>query len=99
MDAPQGSSHDCCLRADYADSEGTTTFTEPVGILRTPHSVQDKTAYLSKLRSSVIKLQDDVNAFLTQKMELEKRRQGPNVKAVEDLTAEANYGEEVVDES
>ncbi|PGH14767.1 hypothetical protein AJ80_05811 [Polytolypa hystricis UAMH7299] len=59
-----------------------------------------KTAYLSELRGKVTTLQDEINAFLTAKMEEDKLRQGKNggggaVK--EEKEEEENYGEELGD--
>lgn len=58
----------------------------------------DKTAYLSALRSSVVQLQTDVNAFLTQRMDEDKQASAANGAEVDDAKEEENYGEEVVDD-
>ncbi|KAH0608133.1 uncharacterized protein H6S33_002185 [Morchella sextelata] len=46
-----------------------------------------KTQHLSDLRAAVIKLQEEVNTYLTERMQAEK-------KAEEDAMAEEKYGEE-----
>lgn len=46
-----------------------------------------KTQHLSDLRAAVIKLQEEVNTYLTERMQAEKR-------AEEDAMAEEKYGEE-----
>jgi Gon7 family len=59
-------------------------------------STEQRTAYLSELRTSISQIQADINVFLTQKMEEDKS------KAVQsnasDEKEEENYGEEAVDE-
>jgi Gon7 family len=60
---------------------------------KTP-STEERTAYIASLRSNVSTLQDQVNAFLTEKMEEDK---SAAVAAVNDEKEEENYGEEVVD--
>lgn len=68
-------------------------------------SISDKTIYLSELRSSAKTLQQEINIFLTQKMEDEKLRpvtneDGAQVKRTGQTTMdeaeEENYGEEAV---
>jgi hypothetical protein len=70
-------------------------------------SITDKTAYLSELRTSTKTLQDEVNVFLTQKMEEDKlhtvtTRDGVQVKKAGEKTTdeveEENYGEEGVED-
>lgn len=46
-----------------------------------------KSQHLSALRTAVISLQEEVNAYLTERMQVEK-------KAEEDAAAEEKYGEE-----
>lgn len=67
-------------------------------------SVQDKTAYLSKLRTSTKQLQEEMNVFLTQKMEEDKFKAattgGPSTAGgkLTDEVEEENYGEEGVED-
>ncbi|MCJ1232671.1 hypothetical protein MMC14_000624 [Varicellaria rhodocarpa] len=86
------------LRASYASPKDTHQFELQLPRLSQQVSTQEKTDYLSSLRSAVVNLQDEVNQFLTAKM------QGDNMLAlnesgkVDDKTEEENYGEEVVEE-
>ncbi|MCJ1445410.1 MAG: hypothetical protein MMC23_005915 [Stictis urceolatum] len=82
------------LQADYQGPADTKEFQHPIGSLSLNHSVKDKTEYLSTLRASIVKMQDEINVFLTEKME----EDNSNSKAVDDQKEEENYGEEVVDE-
>ena len=61
-------------------------------------STKEKTAYLSALRKSVVKLQEDVNGFLTTKMEEDKALAASAGMKVDDKAEEDNYGEERVEE-
>jgi hypothetical protein len=70
-------------------------------------SISDKKNYLSELRDSVKMLQDQINVFLTEKMEEDKVHAGTNrdgvpVKKAGEKTAdeleEENYGEESVED-
>lgn len=73
-----------------------------------PTSVEAKTAYLSELRSSTKNLQDEINAFLTQKMEEEKataaapgstqKGAATEKSEIEAQLQEDRYGEEEEDE-
>jgi len=64
--------------------------------------VQSRTAYLAELGASTKKLQEDINAFLTVKMEEEKASgaqngvSGATQKSGEELEEE-NYGEEAAE--
>lgn len=58
-----------------------------------------KSAYLSELRSQVASLQDEINVFLTEKMEQDKalaEQANGAATAAMDEGEEENYGEEVV---
>lgn len=63
--------------------------------------MDDKTAYLSSLRSNVSQMQDDINAYLTQKMEEDKAQDagaaGKRSNKDEDRQEEM-YGEEDAEE-
>lgn len=69
-------------------------------------SVTAKSAYLSDLRSSVTKLQAEINGFLTKRMEEDNKRAAEAQGGGKDAAAqrererkeEENYGEENVDE-
>lgn len=95
-DLLNGDSH-TALEADYAGPTTTKTFTHPLPAASNT-SIQDKTNYLSALRKSVAKLQDEVNGFLTTKMEEDKAlAEGAGVK-IDDKMEEENYGEEKEDD-
>lgn len=94
------------LMAHYESPAGTKDFNLPLSAkCPTNPSVEEKTAYLSELRASTKKLQEDINAFLTQKMAEDKAREAnPDVtdsksKAKKrDEVEEENYGEDALEE-
>ncbi len=67
-------------------------------------NVEKRVAYLSVLRQETAKLQDRINAELTQRMEEDKLQAekdaapGANKRKVDDVAEEENYGEEVVED-
>jgi hypothetical protein len=80
------------LTATYAvPGAAPKVFSSALPGLSTPPTTSARTAYLSTLSTSVRTLQDDLNAFLTQKMADDKA-------AGDDAKAEEAYGEEIVDE-
>ena len=85
------------LKADYTSPTATKTFTHSLPSASNA-STKEKTNYLSALRKSVVKLQDEVNAFLTTKMEEDKALAGSAGMKVDDRTEEENYGEEKVED-
>lgn len=64
------------LRARYTSPSTTKVFASPIAAplpsSDSPAAVKDKVAYLSQLRASTKQLQEDINMFLTQKMEEDK---------------------------
>ena len=87
------------LRADYISPTSTKAFVHPLpSASASTVSVKEKTAYLSGLRKSVVQLQDDINAFLTTKMEEDKALSSSVSTKGDDKKEEENYGEEGVDE-
>lgn len=54
--------------------------------------------YLSALRKSVVRLQEEVNEFLTAKMEEDKDLAAGAGVEVDDRAEEENYGEETVED-
>jgi len=91
------------LQATYASPTSDQTFRYSLPAISADPSTDDKTSYLAALRESVVKLQDEVNTFLTRKMEEDKAAEGgAAVQAqsggVDDRKEEEQYGEEVVDE-
>lgn len=65
----------------------------------TPEQVRAKTKYLAELRGKVSQLQIEINTFLTQKMEEDKKAAEAHGQKVSEIEAkeEENYGEEVLD--
>ncbi|KZF19881.1 Gon7-domain-containing protein [Xylona heveae TC161] len=88
------------ISAEYTSPEGNKTLSIPLtaALPRSPSSTQEKISYLSDLRSSVPKLQDEVNAFLTQQMEEDNKRAATgaagNKRKIDEAKEEENYGEE-----
>ena len=97
-----------CLEAVYTCPTATKTFRHPVTSavvdVDTDTYVKSKTEYLADLRSSTKLLQEQINTFLTQKMEEDKNLGG--IKAASsaqhiktgDEVEEENYGEENADD-
>jgi len=75
------------LIASYRGSDDSKTFSITL-------SQADKTKYLGSLRESVVKMQADINAFMTQKMEDDVRKGKTN--GADEKREEENYGEEIV---
>lgn len=86
------------LSATYSapDSE-EKSFDQPLPMCAEEPSLIERTAYLAALRTSITDAQDQINAFLTRKMEEDNAKAGA-ASAEEDAKAEENYGEEVVDD-
>jgi hypothetical protein len=92
------------LTACYQSSDASHNFTEGLPAISGAErkaadggSVEEKTAYLSALRTGVVQLQADVNAFLTKKMEEDQKAAGDNApgkSAAVDQKEEDMYGEE-----
>jgi len=93
------------LKADYQSPTASKNFqhviSAPSNLDTKPLDVQAKTKYLSDLRASSKRLQEDINIFLTEKMEEDKRAQGQvnttgaSVQKAEDELEEETYGEQV----
>ncbi|KAF2219161.1 Gon7 family-domain-containing protein [Elsinoe ampelina] len=85
------------LKATYVSPTGDQSFTHSLSSIdQANRSTSDKTAYLSDLRSKTSKLQDEINVFLTGKMEEDKAAHsdsGRKSKVDEDKEEEM-YGEE-----
>lgn len=94
---PEDSSPTVTLKADYAAPNEAKSFAYPLPPA-TNESTEQKTAYLSALRKSVTKLQEDINLFLTQKMEDDKGLASTDGSKVDDKKEEENYGEETLDD-
>jgi hypothetical protein len=81
------------LKAVYSSPNSSKTFAHALPSAST-NSTKDKTAYLSALRKSVVQLQEDVNGFLTTKMEEDKALAASAGMKADDKKEEENYGEE-----
>lgn len=86
------------LKAEYAAPTSSKQFSHALPSCQTT-STKEKSAYLFALRASVTQLQDELNAFLTEKMEEDKTLAALVGAEGDDRKDEENYGEEVVDES
>jgi hypothetical protein len=81
------------LTAKYVSPDSSESFSQTLPSLSKNHDVKAKTEHLSALRTGIVQMQADVNAFLTKKMEEEKASQGQASKSKEDKEEEM-YGEE-----
>jgi len=93
---------DSMLCADYSAFAAAKNFQYaqvPLGGQPTP---KETTAYIASLRNSLLEMQNDINAYLTQKMEEDKAAAATNGNGIADKVdeqkEEENYGEEVEDE-
>ncbi|KAL8935016.1 MAG: hypothetical protein Q9216_005625 [Gyalolechia sp. 2 TL-2023] len=91
--APSTSSKPTTLTATYTSPTASQSFTHPLPSSATTSTAQ-KTEYLSTLRQSVTKLQDEVNAFLTEKMDEDKALAAKAGLEVDEKKEEERYGEE-----
>ncbi|KAI9848968.1 MAG: hypothetical protein M1837_005857 [Sclerophora amabilis] len=103
--APAPTSKVSHLTAIYTSATSSKTFAHAVPTSgSTQPTPSEKTAQLASLRSSVTKLQDQINTFLTQKMEEDKSTTSGNgagdsrARGVDEGKEEENYGEEVVND-
>lgn len=81
------------LKAEYSSPGTSKTFAHLLPSSYTA-TTKDKILYLSTLHRSVVQLQDEINTFLTSKMEDDKAlalKAGINT----DDKEEENYGEEI----
>lgn len=90
------SSRSDSLKADYSSPSASRTFEQPLPA-NSIESTADKSRYLATLGSSIVKLQAEINEFLTAKMEEDKAHTPESGKRLEEK-AEENYGEEMVEE-
>lgn len=83
------------LTANYSSPSTTKSFTSALpAIPKDVKNVEEKTAYLAALRANAAKMQGELNAFLTQKMEEDKAAEGSSKKTAADEREEDFYGEE-----
>jgi hypothetical protein len=86
------------LTAVYTSPTATNTFSSPLQSTPTQQaSSTEKSQYLGDLRQKVAQLQDDINHFLTEKMDQDKAATD-GAQSKDDPTEEDMYGEELVDE-
>jgi hypothetical protein len=86
------------LTAVYTSPTATNTFSSPLQSAPTQQSSSsEKSQYLADLRQKVAQLQDDINRFLTEKMDQDKAATD-GAPSKDDPMEEDMYGEEVVDE-
>jgi hypothetical protein len=87
------------LTADYnAPLSESRSFSHSLPACSSTPSTEDRRAYLSSLHASIGKLQDEVNSFLTQKMEDDQKMAVTGRGIMDEVKEEQNYGEEVVDD-
>ncbi len=105
------------LDATYTSPSSAKTFTHPISAPLPSSSppdtaVEDKVTYLSELRASTRQLQEEINVFLTQKMEEDKAAASvagmegappeegkkKDEEKSQDESMEDNYGEEEEDD-
>ena len=83
------------LHAAYTAPDATRSFGHPIpAVSSTTHAT--KKAHLAALQSLVPKLQEEINVFLTERMEEDKKAQG--TVSEKEAKEEENYGEEVVED-
>lgn len=84
------------LKASYTSPTTSQTFTHTLpSASASTSSTKEKTQYLSNLRKAVVQLQDEVNDFLTVKMEDDKAlARGNAAGKVDEKKEEDYYGEE-----
>ncbi|EKV04982.1 EKC/KEOPS complex, subunit Gon7 [Penicillium digitatum] len=82
------------LNAVYTAPQSTETFEHVIST--TTGTLAAKQAHLSALQSLVPKLQVQINIFLTERMEEDKKVQGKFSE--QEAKEEENYGEEVIED-
>ena len=97
------SGKESAISATYSspDSSSAATFKYPLPTsVLAISSMADKTSYLDTLRTAVVRLQEDVNVFLTRKMDDDKTARPDQDRQSEKLEQDENeYGEEGVDDA
>ncbi|KAK5939961.1 hypothetical protein PMZ80_007379 [Knufia obscura] len=88
------------VKATYNSPTDTKTLEKSLPSPR-PTDIKSKIAYLGEVRSATKQLQDDINTFLTAKMEEDKANASAtatNKPKSRDEEEEENYGEEKIEE-
>jgi hypothetical protein len=83
------------LQAVYSAPQSTETFQHAI-TSDGAETLAAKQAHLNALQTLVPKLQDQINVFLTERMEEDKKAQGQI--SAQEAKEEENYGEEVVED-
>lgn len=84
------------LQAVYTAPDATQTFQHEIPVETNADPLAAKQAHLKALQTLVPKLQTEVNVFLTERMEEDKKAQG--AISEKEAKEEENYGEDVVEE-
>ncbi|KAJ5169189.1 uncharacterized protein N7482_004783 [Penicillium canariense] len=84
------------LQAVYTAPDATKTFTHAIPAESSTDALAAKQSHLNHLQSLVPMLQDEINVFLTERMEEDKKAQG--AVSEKEAKEEENYGEDVVEE-
>lgn len=82
------------LQAVYSAPDTSKSFQLEVPL--SDGTLASKTAHLTALQSQIPKLQDQINVYLTARMEEDKKAQGSISE--KEAKEEENYGEEVVED-
>lgn len=87
------------LTASYTSPSSTQTFVQSLPPIPEASDTKSKTAYLGALKSSVQGMQEEINTFLTLKMEEDRLNDRGAAQGLRDeRKEEENYGEEAVDD-
>jgi hypothetical protein len=85
------------LTASYsAPSSDAKVFSQTLPACSNEPSATERTTSLTALRNAISDTQDQINAFLTQKMDEDVKKAG--VASVDDATFEENYGEDATEQ-
>lgn len=84
------------LQAVYTAPDAARTFSHVVPVDPSQSPLAAKQSQLEALQSFVPKLQNEINVYLTERMEEDKKAQGAN--SAKEAQEEENYGEEVVED-
>ncbi|KAI5200514.1 hypothetical protein E4T39_05637 [Aureobasidium subglaciale] len=87
------------LTAVYTSPTATNTFSAPLSSAPTKTtSPQERSQLLGDLRDKVVQMQEDINQYLTRKMDQDKAATEGGAESNHEDLEEQMYGEEVVDE-
>lgn len=86
------------LKAEYLRPGVSQSFSHPLPSISRTAPTKEKTTFLSALRTSVVKLQEEVNEYLTARMEEDRATAATHGAKLDENKEEENYGEEVVED-